>query len=184
MILGLKRGTAELAEHDPEWKKLAAETINLLWNIFGSIAKDIQHFGSTAITNIKAKPIIDIAVAVDDFEKIETLIPVMEQNGFLRYQDLNQRFQGLNTEWRMFSAHTDSTLSVDTYHVHIIKNKSSQWQNCICFRDYMNDNPNAAREYEKIKLDLVKKFKNDREAYRLNKNIFIEHILKIQSCNE
>ena len=177
MRLGLKRGIAELAEHDPEWGKLASETINRLWHIFGSVAKDIQHFGSTAITKIKAKPIIDIAVAVDSFEKVETLIPVMEQNGF-------QRFQCLTTEWCLFSAYTDSTLSADTYHVHIIYNKSDQWQNCIYFRDYMNANLNSAKEYEKIKIDLANKFKDDREAYRLSKNIFIEQILKVRGCNE
>ena len=32
--------------------------------------KDIQHVGSLSIVSIKAKPIIDIAVAVDDFRNI------------------------------------------------------------------------------------------------------------------
>ena len=82
MVLGLKRGTVELAGHDPEWEKIAAQTIRRLWRVLGSAAKDIQHVGSTAIVHIKAKPIIDLAVAVDDFAEVEKLIPALEFEGF------------------------------------------------------------------------------------------------------
>jgi GrpB-like predicted nucleotidyltransferase (UPF0157 family) len=177
MSLGLKRGTAELVEHDPTWDTLAVETINQLWHIFGSIAKDIQHFGSTAIKNIKAKPIIDIAIAVDDFRNIEPLISIMEQEGFLGYSIINE-------EWHLFTAYTDSTRSADTYHIHIFKNESEQWNYCLYFCNYMNDNPNAAQEYEWLKLDLANRFGNDREAYRINKNIYIEQIIKSQNNME
>ena len=173
MSIGLKRGTAELTEYNREWKILADETIERLWSIFGSEAKDIQHFGSTSIPNIKAKPIIDITVAVDSFDKIEALIPIMKQNGF-------QRYENINPEWRLFCGYADSTLSVDTYHIHIMKYMSEQWQYCINFRNYMIANPSEARKYEKIKIDLADKFKNDRESYRINKSIFIEQILKKQ----
>ena len=69
MVLGLKRGVAELADHDPEWEVNAANTIKRLWDILGSTAKDIQHVGSSAIRHIKAKPVIDIAVSVWSFGK-------------------------------------------------------------------------------------------------------------------
>ena len=75
MAIGLKRGTVRLAEHDPEWEQLARETIGRLRCVLGSVAKDIQHVGSTSIPGIKAKPIIDIAVAVQiNLKSIITLI--------------------------------------------------------------------------------------------------------------
>jgi GrpB-like predicted nucleotidyltransferase (UPF0157 family) len=52
MVLGLKCGVVELADHDPEWEIIAAKTIEQLWNVFGSAAKDIQHSGSTAIKGV------------------------------------------------------------------------------------------------------------------------------------
>ena len=56
MTLGLKRGVVELANHDPEWANIAAQTIERLWSIFGScsnggIAADIQHVGSSRSSN-------------------------------------------------------------------------------------------------------------------------------------
>ena len=72
-MIGLKRGTVQLFDHEKEWELEAQRSIERLGKILGSIAKDIQHVGSTSILSIKPKPIIDIAVAVDDFKKILAL---------------------------------------------------------------------------------------------------------------
>lgn len=69
-MIGLKRGTVKLCNHEKEWELEAQRTISRLNKILGTIAIDIQHVGSTSIPTIKAKPIIDIVVAVDN--------PVME----------------------------------------------------------------------------------------------------------
>ena len=66
----MKRGTVYLEPHQSEWERSAEETIRTLKNILGSVAVDIQHIGSTSIKTISAKPIIDIAVAVNDYEPI------------------------------------------------------------------------------------------------------------------
>ena len=65
MSLGLKRGTVQLEPHDKQWDDVAVQTIKTLKSILGDDAIDIQHIGSTANNRqIKAKPIIDIAVGV------------------------------------------------------------------------------------------------------------------------
>ena len=69
-MIGLERGTVKLCEHEKEWEIEARNTIFRLKQILGDVIKDIQHVGSTSIISIKAKPIIDIAVAVDDFDDI------------------------------------------------------------------------------------------------------------------
>lgn len=73
MMIGLKRGTVALFDHEKEWEIEAQNTISRLKNILGDVAKDIQHIGSTSILSIKAKPIIDIVVAVDDFNEFLAL---------------------------------------------------------------------------------------------------------------
>ena len=60
MTLGLKRGTVKREPHDKQGNEIAVQTIKTLKSILGDDAVDIQHIGSTAISVIKAKPIIDI----------------------------------------------------------------------------------------------------------------------------
>ena len=67
-MIGLKRGTVKLFNHEKGWELEAQRTIFRLYKILGTVARDIQHVGSTSILAIKAKPIIDIVVAVDDFD--------------------------------------------------------------------------------------------------------------------
>ena len=93
MIFGLRHGVVELAEHDKEWSKLAAQTIERLWHVFGSSAKDIQHVGSTSIAGIKAKPIIDIAIGVHNLDTIYELLPHLEAIGIDK--SAGQPFQGV-----------------------------------------------------------------------------------------
>ena len=84
-MIGLKRGTVEIHEHEPEWDTNAVKTIEQLKQIFGNAACDIQHIGSTSIKHIKAKPIIDIAVAVDSYDLVTPLINTLNNAGLTCY---------------------------------------------------------------------------------------------------
>lgn len=81
-MLGLKRETVLLCEHSKEWETEAEKTIKTLKNTLGNIIKDIQHIGSTSIYSIKAKPIIDIVVAVDNFDDVLDSEVKMRENSF------------------------------------------------------------------------------------------------------
>ena len=70
MSLGLKRGTVYLEEHQIDWETNARETIDDLYAVLHELHPDIQHIGSTSIHSIKAKPIIDIAIAVNDYDEV------------------------------------------------------------------------------------------------------------------
>ena len=81
-MIGLKRGTVQLCEHEKEWEIEAQNTIARLKEILGDVIKDIQHVGSTSILTIKAKPIIDVAVAVDKFDDILAYEKELKDAGF------------------------------------------------------------------------------------------------------
>ena len=49
--------------------------------------------------------------------------------------------------------------------------------NHIIFRDYMNTYPEKAKEYEKIKQELAKKYPHDRKSYTNGKSAFILKML-------
>lgn len=165
-MTGLKRGTVSLSPHDPDWARQAGEAIDVLWEVFGSTAVDIQHIGSTAINGIQAKPIIDIAVGVGSMAGLP--LERLMSRGF---QERYNRFSSnllyvLETEDR-----------IRTHQVHILPYDSLQWHNYVDLRDYMNAFPEKAREYEKLKLRLVKECNNVQTVYTDGKHDYMERTL-------
>jgi len=174
MALGLARDVVELAMHDPSWKGAAAEAVARLWRVFGSAAKDIQHVGSTAVENIMAKPIVDIAVAVDSFAEVEALEPALEAEGFLR--------RDWETGEQMLFAAGDYSKpgGVVTHFVHVVETGGAAWRDYVNFRDYLNANPAVGRDYEKLKTRLARENPADkgREKYLAGKHRFIAQALE------
>ena len=153
----MKRGTVYLEPHHPEWERAAEETISTLKNILGSITADIQHIGSTSIKVISAKPIIDIAVAVNDYELILSKRDVLEK------ADIVFRFD--ERPEQLLFVMGDFEKDTRSHHIHVVLYGSDEWNNYINFRDYLNFNIKAAREYETVKLRLAEQYSDDRIAY-------------------
>lgn len=81
-MLGLKRGAVALYPHEKAWETEAQATMARLRQILGSVAVEMAHVGSTAIPTIQAKPILDIAVAVDDFNTLLAYEKQLRAAGF------------------------------------------------------------------------------------------------------
>ena len=81
-MIGLRRNTVELQAHQEEWEAQARRTMERLRGILGGAAKDIAHVGSTAVPAIMAKPIIDIAVAAENFQDILAHQEALKAEGF------------------------------------------------------------------------------------------------------
>lgn len=169
-MIGLRRGTVLLYDHEKEWESAAAATISQLKYIFGNAAKDIQHVGSTSIEHIEAKPIIDIAVAVDSYDLVTPLIPVLHDAGFhLSHHEVNGDI--------LFVC-GDFENDIRTHHIHIVKSNGMEWINYINFRDYLNAFPEKAKKYEHVKTNLMEEYPYDRESYTDGKTEFIKYTLR------
>ncbi len=177
-MIGLKRGTVKLCEHELEWETEAQNTISRLKKILGSVAKDIQHIGSTSILSIKAKPIIDIAVAVDNFDDILAYEKELKEEGF--YYRPNAQATIRNQLLFACGNYYEGTGDLQTHFIHIVLTNSMDWLNYINFRDYLNNNPSVAKEYEELKLSLELQAPIDsgREKYLKGKHDFIVHTLR------
>ena len=175
-MIGLKRGTVKLFNHEKEWELEAQRTISRLHKILGSVARDIQHVGSTSILAIKAKPIIDIAVAVDDFEDVLALETEMKNNGFYYRPNVNIKDQLLFAS----GSYYDGTGDLQTHFNHVVLTNSMEWTNYINFRDYLNKMPTIAKEYEDLKTSIAVATPVDkgRERYLRGKHDFIVYALK------
>ncbi len=130
--------------------------------------KRISHIGSTSIKNIITKPIVDILIEVTDEEK-EIVKNILLNNSYiLMNEDSNK------TSFN--KGYTINGYDSKVFHIHIKKYKDCDE---LYFRDYLNDNIEVAKEYEKLKLYLYNKYNPNRDLYTEGKTDFVIKIVKL-----
>jgi GrpB-like predicted nucleotidyltransferase (UPF0157 family) len=166
-ILGLEKGKVRLVPYAPEWKLHFESEKHALLRVLGSTVLDIQHVGSTSIPGMIAKPIIDIAIAVNDFEEAKICIPLVESLGY--------EYKGeFGIPRRHYFVKGDPRL----FHIHMSEIKSVEWQNTLLFRDYLCHHPEAAKAYAQLKQQLAARYAQDREAYLEGKTAYVEQVIQ------
>ena len=107
------------------------------------------------------------------FELIESLIPLMKQEGFI----VNYRIRE-NECHIVIVVYKDQSYSVETHSILVVEFNDPKYNDSLCFRNYLNANPNVAKRYEAHKLEIASKFNNDRSVYKENKSNFMKQILE------
>lgn len=165
--MGLKVGTVKLEKYNYNWVNEFNKEKENLSKIFRDIAIKIEHIGSTSIEGLSAKPIIDIAVAVNKLEDFEKVKSYFEKEPYSIKKDSD------NDEILVRKGSEDNR----THFIHIMELSSKRYQDTIIFRNYLKDNINTLKEYEKLKKDLANKYSNNRKMYTTSKNKFIQKII-------
>ncbi|MGZ4974981.1 MAG: GrpB family protein [Limisphaerales bacterium] len=137
------------------------------------LIKRIEHFGSTAVPGLSAKPIIDILVEVTSLEETKRrIVPLLEAQGYDYF-------------WR--PSHGNSTppfyawfIKRDengnrTHHIHMVESQFEHWDRLL-FRDYLIEHPDIAYEYDDLKKKLANAYSTDRVSYTQAKSGFISMV--------
>ncbi len=166
--MGLKVGEVKLEKWNPRWQDDFAEEKQNLFNIFGSLALDIQHIGSTSVCQLDAKPIIDIAVGIrslSDFEKVRQVFNQLPQYSIKTDNEPGEILIRKGSE--------DNR----THFIHVMEQDSQRMKDSLEFRNILRRNPQLREEYCKLKHQLADKYPNNRKAYTANKAGFIQRAL-------
>ncbi len=157
--------------YNPGWPKKFESEAKLLWEILNSDnIVNIEHFGSTAVPGLSAKPIIDILIGVKSLSEAKKFIPILERLGYSYWGD-DPRKDGY------YLVKGLPPNGPRTFHIHITEIGSERWGRLL-FRDYLIKHPEEVREYEKLKLNLAEKYKNDREAYTEAKGEYVKSVME------
>ena len=150
----------ELRPHDVRWKAWYAEQETRLRDILpsGSL-HSIEHIGSTAVETIWAKPIVDIMIRLSDGADPEEIAAILVRNGYVRMN---------GTAFNM--GYTENGFAEKVFHIHLRRLSEDDE---IYFRDRLIARPEIAKEYEKLKLGLWKKYEFDRDGYTNAKTEFV-----------
>jgi GrpB-like predicted nucleotidyltransferase (UPF0157 family) len=165
MPLGLSQHKVEVHPYDPEWPVLYEQEANRLRTALRDWIMGIEHIGSTAVPGMPAKPIVDIAIGIRDFEEGFEMVPLMTELGY--------QFRG---EQGVKHRHFFILGRPRTHHVHIYEVTSEDWHQRIAFREALRSNPTKARKYAELKHKLAQQFPKDIAGYSTGKKEFIERL--------
>ncbi|MGA5691503.1 GrpB family protein [Cytobacillus pseudoceanisediminis] len=158
-----------IEDYNLNWSKQFEKEKVKLKEILADKVISIEHIGSTSIEGLGAKPILDIAIGVNDLEVVSEFIEPLKQIGyeFVYHKEFPERRFFRKGQWR-----------AGTHHLHFYQFEGEHWNNQILFRNYLRNNPDVLKEYRQLKFDLAKKFRFDRVSYTENKAPFIQNVLK------
>ena len=155
----------DLVPYDPEWPERFEAWRQKLAAALGETARRIDHFGSTSVPGLAAKPVIDIQVRVDDMTREQLYVPQIEALGVqLRSRDDDHRF------FRPFAGRPRDV------HIHV-SNFGGEWaRKDLLFAAYLRTDAAARAEYLRGKERALAEWADDRIAYSEAKTEVIEAI--------
>ena len=168
MKLGLKRGEVRLVPHQAEWDACFTEEKRHLTNLLADTVIQIEHIGSTAVPDLPAKPIIDIAIAVRSIEDIAHWSATLVSDGYIYFGDREGRGD------HFFAKGPEDCRS---FYLHVVPRESSRWSDYLRFRDVLRDDVAIREEYAQLKTSLCDAHSRDRAAYTSAKDGLIRRVL-------
>lgn len=159
-----------LVEHSKDWEVWYEEEKRIITSL---IPKEyiirVAHIGSTAISNIWAKNIVDILIELNLETQLEDVKNILTNNGWLCMSENLNRIS-------MNKGYTEQGFADRVFHLHLrIKGDNDE----LYFRDYLRENEDIAKEYESLKLSLWRKFEHNRDGYTDAKTGFIKKYTQI-----
>ena len=161
-----------IVEYDPLWSVLFEQEARRLHQILTQkLIICIEHFGSTAVPGLPAKPIIDLLVGVHSLAQAKLVaVSQLEAIGYSYWRD--------NPDpRRMFFVKGLPPNSPRTHHIHMVEPNSVLWERLL-FRDYLRKYPDEAKRYAYLKRELAQRFATQREAYTRGKAEYVQSVMQ------
>lgn len=154
-----------VVEYNPKWPSHFEQESLKLQNLLGDLANNIHHIGSTAVSGLMAKPIIDILLDVSQLEGLDNKTNEFEKLGY----EVMGEF-GIAGR-RYFRKGGDNR----THQIHAFLLGDPNLIRHLAFRDYLIAHKTIAKEYGELKYKIAQSNADDIEKYCDQKDPFIKH---------
>jgi GrpB-like predicted nucleotidyltransferase (UPF0157 family) len=145
-----------ISEYNPDWPVMFARESERIRAALEQRLVGIEHIGSTAVSGLAAKPIIDILAGVPDMRWADECVFRLEAIGYTYFpfpQFPERRFLA------------DGSIGSARHHVHLTTLGSGFWEEKLLFRDWLRASEANAARYLVLKKRLAAEFGQDRERY-------------------
>jgi GrpB-like predicted nucleotidyltransferase (UPF0157 family) len=161
----------EVADYDvrwPSWYSLDAEELR---QALGARLLELEHFGSTSIPGLPAKPIIDILVAPKSWPIGRTEHASFQSLG---YEYLGEAGVPGREYFRRRTAHATNLAVVEA--------AGALWDDNIVLRDYLLAHPGVATTYGDLKRAVWNQGARSLLSYSRAKHDFVNELLARARC--
>ncbi len=140
LIGGPEKRDIVIEPYDPAWPDCFETHRRRISEALGAVARRVEHVGSTAVTGLAAKPIVDIQISVLDVEDEASYVePLVAADYQLRVREQGHR---------MFRT---SALDV---HVHVCDAGSDWERRHLLLRDWLRRSADDREAYADLKMRL------------------------------
>lgn len=160
-----------IVPYNPLWPGLYEDEKDRIRYALGEEKAAIEHFGSTSIVGLAAKPVIDIAIGIPQLDQAGEYLIALEKLGYRYMPELEAALPERRFLWRV-------TTAGQRYHISLTEMLGPLWERPIRFRDYLRQHPRDAKKYERLKQRLALQFGSDIGAYIQAKTGFVEQLLQ------
>lgn len=162
LVGGPEPVTVGIHEYDEGWPAAFAEHRDRIRLALADRHFEITHIGSTSVTGLAAKPIIDILVTVDDVTAEEDYLDALVEAGYkLRVREPGHRL--VRTPER-------------NVHVHVYERGARAVDEYLLLRDRLRMDAADRALYERTKRELMQRDWDDMNAYADAKTAVIDAI--------
>jgi GrpB-like predicted nucleotidyltransferase (UPF0157 family) len=159
-------GSIELADYDPAWPELFRREAERIRAILGERVLQIEHVGSTSVSGLPAKPIIDILLVVADSADEQAYVAPLEEGGYvLRIRE---------PDWHEHRVLKGPDTNVN---LHVFSSGSDEIERMLAFRDRLRGNEQDRLLYERSKRDLAQQEWKYVQDYADAKSEVVEEII-------
>ena len=154
--------------YDPAWKNDFDMIRKELEDATGELIIGIEHVGSTSVEGMSAKPCIDIDVVIKDYSVFPEVVRRLEEIGYIHEGDLGIRD-------REAFRYSDKP-HLKTHHLYVCPEYSEELHRHITFRNFLRNDPEAAKKYSGIKEEAAMLYPDDIDRYIAHKSPCIEEL--------
>ena len=154
----------EVIDYQESWIDMYNAEADALKNSTRFLNPDIHHIGSTSVSGLSAKPIIDILIEVDDVGCLDDHVKCLEAIGY------HARGENGIPGRRYFEKGGDNR----THQIHAFNRDSFGAMRHLAFRDYLSSHPRVAHEYALLKKQVAETCNNDIDRYCEGKARFVK----------
>ena len=157
--------------YDAKWKSDFENIKKEIDAALGDLIIAVEHVGSTSVEGLSAKPCIDIDVVIKDYSVFDAVVGRLDAIGYIH--EGNYGIEGREAFTYLDKPH------LQAHHFYVCPQQSKELHRHITFREFLRNNPEAAKRYGAVKERAAQLFPDDIEKYIEYKSPCIEELYEM-----